>query len=603
MLGNYRRWAHDSERLVDWIGGACMLVRREVVEQVGGFDERFFLYAEETDWQRRMRDGGWEIAFTPAVEVTHLGGASGASTKAQTNRHFFDSLDRYERKHHGLAGLLSLRCAMIAGCGMRAVLWSLTWLLRPRQRAAGRRKNPAAFVARAAPGHPPVMIYVAAAFYAVFFWLLAFRRPGVALALIFATAPFQNDLSAGGPVKFSISEINLILAVPVLLLRAPRLVLGPIVWPVLLYFAIGAASSVLHWHDSTLTCFVQMALYLLVAVAMFASLPREPEDLQLALRGLVATGVFLALAVMILRSNYVLGLHKNGVGSSLSCALLVALELWFAAEPGRAKWLLSVALAVIGAGLLATFSRGAWLGAFCGIAVLLTLRREFAVFFRAGLVLVPVIVIAWQFLPQESRTTATGFERSRGNIEARYQTIEIAREYFHQDPVLGLGVGLRKEFDATNLVWVTLAETGVAGRGSAAADPRRLSTHGVARPESHRARRSPLHVAGDRRGAGGRPLRSWPRGSLLDARRDDARMGGRGDGDLRLVGNQSPAGGRRGRARTRTRTRKRWRRTSHEHQPTPYESTARRPFHRLRGFRRHRAPHARSGAGTARRRG
>lgn len=310
------------------------------------------------------------------------------------------------------------------------------------------------------------MIYVAAAFYAVFFWLLALRRPGVALALIFAAAPFQNDLSAGGPVKFSISEINLILAVPVLLLRAPRLVLGPIVWPVLLYFGIGAASSVLHWHDSTLTCFVQMALYLLVAVAMFASLPREPEDLQLALRGLVATGVFLALAVMILRSNYVLGLHKNGVGSSLSCALLVALELWFAAVPGRPRWLLSVALAVIGAGLLATFSRGAWLGAFCGIAVLLTLRRELTVFFRAGLVLVPVIVIAWQFLPQESRETATGFDRSRANIEARYQTIEIAREYFHQDPVLGLGVGLRKEFDATNLVWVTLAETGVLGAGA-----------------------------------------------------------------------------------------------------------------------------------------
>ena len=83
VLGDYRRWAHDSERQVDWIVGACMLVRREVVEQVGGFDEAFFLYAEETDWQRRMRDGGWEIAFTPAAEVTHLGGASGASEQAR----------------------------------------------------------------------------------------------------------------------------------------------------------------------------------------------------------------------------------------------------------------------------------------------------------------------------------------------------------------------------------------------------------------------------------------------------------------------------------------------------------------------------------------
>ena len=135
VLGNYRRWPHDRERLVDWVGGACMLLRREVVEEVGGFDERFFLYAEETDWQRRMRDAGWEIAFTPTSVVTHLGGASGASTKARTNRHFFDSLDRYERKHHGLTGLVSLRAAMIAGCGLRAILWTLTWLARPRQRA------------------------------------------------------------------------------------------------------------------------------------------------------------------------------------------------------------------------------------------------------------------------------------------------------------------------------------------------------------------------------------------------------------------------------------------------------------------------------------
>lgn len=139
-LGDYRRWAHDSARVVEWIVGACMLVRREVVEQVGGFDEAFFLYAEETDWQRRIRDGGWEIAFTPTAEVTHLGGASGASEKARINRHFFESLDRYERKHHGLAGLISLRCAMIVGCGLRAALWAITWVFRPQRRAQASSK-------------------------------------------------------------------------------------------------------------------------------------------------------------------------------------------------------------------------------------------------------------------------------------------------------------------------------------------------------------------------------------------------------------------------------------------------------------------------------
>jgi len=134
-LGDYRRWAHDSERLVEWIVGACMLVRREVVEQVGGFDETFFLYAEETDWQRRIRDSGWEIAFTPNAEVTHRGGGSGLSERARINRNFFDSLDRYERKHHGLAGQISLHGAMMVGCGLRAALWAAMWLLLPRRRS------------------------------------------------------------------------------------------------------------------------------------------------------------------------------------------------------------------------------------------------------------------------------------------------------------------------------------------------------------------------------------------------------------------------------------------------------------------------------------
>jgi hypothetical protein len=312
------------------------------------------------------------------------------------------------------------------------------------------------------------MIYVAAVFYAVIFWLVALKRPGVALALIFALAPFQNDLSGGGPVKFSIAEINLLLTIPVLLFRAPRFAIGPVLIPVLLYFGVCAVSSLLHWRPTTLVCFVQMGLYLLVAVAMFASLPREAEDLHLALHGLVCIGVFLSVVLLATRTNYVLGLHKNGVGASLSCALLVALELWFAAEPGRRRQLLAAALAVIGGGLLISLSRGAWLGAVCGVGVLLALRRQFALFMRAALVLIPVVLIAWNFLPKESRETATGFERGRRNIEARFQSIEIARNFFEQDPLLGAGVGLRKEYDATNLVWLTLAETGALGLGALA---------------------------------------------------------------------------------------------------------------------------------------
>jgi GT2 family glycosyltransferase len=116
-----------------------MLLPRAVYERVGGFDERFFMYSEESDWQRRIHDAGWQVAFTPSAEVTHLGGASGASDKARINRYFFDSLDRYERKHHGLAGLVSLRAAMAIGCLVRAVAWSLLAAV-PRRRNAARAK-------------------------------------------------------------------------------------------------------------------------------------------------------------------------------------------------------------------------------------------------------------------------------------------------------------------------------------------------------------------------------------------------------------------------------------------------------------------------------
>ena len=135
----YNRWAHDDVRRVDFVIGACMLLRRKVFNEVGGFDVRFFMYAEEADWQRRMQDLGWETVFVPSACVTHLGGASGADEKAAVNRHFFDSLDIYQRKHHGLAGLISLRCAMAIGCLLRVFLWAVA-SVRPRLRATALSK-------------------------------------------------------------------------------------------------------------------------------------------------------------------------------------------------------------------------------------------------------------------------------------------------------------------------------------------------------------------------------------------------------------------------------------------------------------------------------
>jgi GT2 family glycosyltransferase len=134
-IGDYRYWAHDSVRDVDWLIGACMLIRREAYEQLGGFDERFFMYAEETDWQKRMRSTGWQILFTPEAQVVHLGGASGKDDRVKISNEFFRSLDTYTIKHHRILGLLSLRMAMVIGCSIRAILWAIMAVAAPNRRS------------------------------------------------------------------------------------------------------------------------------------------------------------------------------------------------------------------------------------------------------------------------------------------------------------------------------------------------------------------------------------------------------------------------------------------------------------------------------------
>jgi len=69
-------WDRASEREVDWVSGACMLLRRAALDEVGLFDERFLLYAEELDISTRLRSAGWSVLFTPEVEVLHEGGVS-----------------------------------------------------------------------------------------------------------------------------------------------------------------------------------------------------------------------------------------------------------------------------------------------------------------------------------------------------------------------------------------------------------------------------------------------------------------------------------------------------------------------------------------------
>ena len=69
-------WDHGSRAKVDWVSGACFLVRRQAWDSVGGFDPSYFMYMEDVDLCWRLRRAGWEVAYEPAAEVLHTQGVS-----------------------------------------------------------------------------------------------------------------------------------------------------------------------------------------------------------------------------------------------------------------------------------------------------------------------------------------------------------------------------------------------------------------------------------------------------------------------------------------------------------------------------------------------
>ena len=69
-------YGNGTAYVVDWLAGACLLVRREVIENVGLLDERFFLYSEETDWCKRINESGWLNVYYPTAAVSHFEGSS-----------------------------------------------------------------------------------------------------------------------------------------------------------------------------------------------------------------------------------------------------------------------------------------------------------------------------------------------------------------------------------------------------------------------------------------------------------------------------------------------------------------------------------------------
>jgi N-acetylglucosaminyl-diphospho-decaprenol L-rhamnosyltransferase len=134
----FMRDTDDTQTVeVDWVQGTALLVRREVIKQVGGFDERFFMYSEEIDWQRRIKAAGWRIVHLPDAQVIHYGGKSSEQVGARRDIYYHTSKASYFAKHHGWAAGQAVRIALLVNFAIKLGIEAAKWLVghkRPLRR-------------------------------------------------------------------------------------------------------------------------------------------------------------------------------------------------------------------------------------------------------------------------------------------------------------------------------------------------------------------------------------------------------------------------------------------------------------------------------------
>jgi len=310
----------------------------------------------------------------------------------------------------------------------------------------------------------------AAALLLVPFVIVAFAQPRIALMITFALIPLGQSIP-DLPIHLSISELCLAILFPVCLLKTAQMGkpirMGPLFWPVMLYLLFCLISSLPHFHlhSPAITAYAQMVVYLVFGIMITASFPGGTDDLRFALEGAVGMAAIFALMVLLTHFHYPLA-NKNYWGAVFGSTFVMGLEFWLAARVAgdrKKARLLFWALLLIGAALFLCLSRGGWGEAVAGSFVLLLLRRRFTLLLRVGLLMVPLIAVLWITLPKSDKTYAVNISTTAHSTWTRIYDLKYAWAQYQTNPIFGVGVQLRKEMDATDLLMVTLAESGVQG--------------------------------------------------------------------------------------------------------------------------------------------
>jgi N-acetylglucosaminyl-diphospho-decaprenol L-rhamnosyltransferase len=155
VLGRYYMTDHPDDLAceVDWVMGACLAVRRQAFEAVGLLDEGYFMYSEEMEWQRRIKDSGWTVIYFPQAKVIHHEGKSSEQVVAKRHIYFQRSKLRYFQQYHGRWATLTLRAFLLASYAWQMALEAVKGIVGHKRSL--RRQRMAAYWEVLKTGLPP----------------------------------------------------------------------------------------------------------------------------------------------------------------------------------------------------------------------------------------------------------------------------------------------------------------------------------------------------------------------------------------------------------------------------------------------------------------
>ena len=128
------KWGTDQAQEVDALMGACLLLRKEVLDHIGYFDEDYFIYSEEVDLCFRIQRAGWHLYWVPHAKVVHFGGQSTQQVPNEMFLHLYQSKIKYFRKHHGSSAAQVYILILLIAALSRIILAPFTFFENPSRR-------------------------------------------------------------------------------------------------------------------------------------------------------------------------------------------------------------------------------------------------------------------------------------------------------------------------------------------------------------------------------------------------------------------------------------------------------------------------------------